>query len=98
MYIKQHIYEPEKLGIVHLSEIFNYAPDYVSIYFKRHTGESLKQYITKYKMKLIEIRLLYSQLTVSEVADEFGYLDESHFCKQFKKFTGRTPTAFRKVI
>jgi YesN/AraC family two-component response regulator len=97
MYVKKHIYEPEKLTIAHLAEVFNYAPDYVSIYFKRHYGESLKQYITKYKMKLIEIRLLYSQLTVAQIADEFGYLDESHFCKQFKKFSGTTPTSFRKA-
>ena len=98
LYIKQHIYEPAQLSIEHLADVFNYSPDYISIFFKKHTGESIKQYITKYKMKLIEIRLLYSQLTITEIADEFGYLDESHFCKQFKKFTGSTPTAFRKRV
>lgn len=97
VYIKQHIYEPTKLTIEHLADVFNYSPDYISIFFKKHTGESIKQYTTKYKIKLIEIRLLYSQLTVGEIADEFGYIDESHFCKQFKKFTGSTPTAFRKI-
>lgn len=98
MYIKQHIYQPAELGIEHLADVFNYSPDYISIFFKKHTGESLKQYITKYKMKLIEIRLLYSQLTITEIADEFGYIDESHFCKQFKKFSGCTPTGFRKRV
>ncbi|PLK43416.1 AraC family transcriptional regulator [Emticicia sp. TH156] len=95
-YIKKHIHQPAELTIEHLADVFNYAPDYISIFFKKHTGESLKQYITKYKMKLIETRLLFSRLTISEIADEFGYTDESHFCKQFKKFTGSTPTAFRK--
>ena len=98
MYIKQHIYKPTDLSIEHLADVFNYAPDYISIFFKKHTGESLKQYITKHKIKLIEARLLYSQLTITEIADEFGYTDESHFCKQFKKFTGSTPTAFRKKV
>lgn len=98
VYIKQYIYQPSKLSVEHLADVFNYAPDYISIFFKKHTGESLKQYITKYKMNLIEIRLLYSQLTISEIAEEFGYNDESHFCKQFKKFTGNTPTAFRKGL
>lgn len=96
LYIKQHIYQPALLSIENLAKAFNYSPDYISIFFKTHTGEPLKQYITKYKIKLIEMRLLYSQLTISEIADEFGYIDESHFCKQFKKFTGSTPTAFRK--
>lgn len=97
-YIKQHIYEPTKLSIEHLAAVFNYAPDYISIFFKKHTGESIKQYITKYKMELIEIRLLYSQLTIGEIANEFGYIDESHFCKQFKKFKGSTPSTFRKKV
>lgn len=96
MYIKQHIYKPNDLQISNLANVFNYAPDYISIFFKKHTGESLKQYISKHKIKLIEVRLLYSQMTISEIAEEFGYTDESHFCKQFKKFTGSTPTDFRK--
>ncbi|PQA56933.1 AraC family transcriptional regulator [Siphonobacter curvatus] len=95
-YIKQHIYQPENLSIEHLAQTFHYAPAYISLLFKKQTGESLKQYIVKYKIKLIEARLLYSQLSLKEIADEFGYTDESHFCKQFRKYTGTTPTLFRK--
>jgi AraC-like DNA-binding protein len=47
-------------------------------------------------MSLIEARLQYSQHSLTEIADEFGFTDESHFCKQFRKYTGNTPTAFRK--
>jgi len=97
LYVRQHIYNPADLTMEHLAEVFNYAPAYISIFFKKQTGESLKQYIIKHKIKLIEARLLYSQLTLSEIADEFGYTDESHFCKQFKKYTGITPTEFRKM-
>lgn len=97
LYLRQHIYQPPALTMEHLAEVFNYAPAYISIFFKKQTGESLKQYIVKHKIKLIEARLLYSQLTLSEIADEFGYTDESHFCKQFRKYTGNTPTEFRKM-
>lgn len=96
-YIKQHIYQPSHLSIEHLAEVFNFSATYISLFFKKHTGESLKQYITKHKIQLIEARLLYSRLTLTEIADEFGYTDESHFCKQFKKYTGTTPTMFRKI-
>lgn len=95
-YVKQHIYNPNHLSIEHLATIFHYSPAYISIFFKRHTGESLKQYITKHRIKLIETRLLYSACNLAEIADEFGFTDESHFCKQFKKYTGSTPSNFRK--
>lgn len=96
MYIRQHIYQPDKLTIDHLADVFHFAPAYISLFFKKQTGESLKQYIVKHKIKLIEARLLYSPLTLAEIADEFGYTDESHFCKQFRKYTGQTPGSFRK--
>lgn len=97
-YIKQHIYEPEKLSMERIAEEFHLAPTYVSIFFKKQTGESLKQFIIKHRIKLIEARLLYSSMTLTEIADEFGFTDESHFCKQFRKYTGNNPTAFRKNV
>ncbi len=96
MYIRQHIYQPDKLGIDHLADVFHYAPAYISLFFKKQTGESLKQYIIKHKIKLIEARLLYSSMTLAQIADEFGYTDESHLCKQFRKYTGYTPSTFRR--
>ncbi len=96
MYIKKHIYVPSQLTIPHLAAEFHLAPGYISIFFKKHIGESIKQYIMRYKMKLIEVRLTYSQNTLSEIAYEFGFTDESHFCKQFRKYYGMTPTQFKK--
>lgn len=98
MHVKKNIYFPSKLKIGQLANELNMSPNYVSLFFKKHVGESIKQYIMKYKIGLIEARLTYSQLTLSEIAHEFNFTDESHFCKQFKKHHGITPTEFRKRI
>jgi AraC family L-rhamnose operon regulatory protein RhaS len=95
IYIRQNIYAPEKLRIDHLAENFNYSPSYLSVFFKRQVGESLQQHILKYKLKLIENRLRHSTMSISQISHEFGFSDESHLCKLFRKYYGITPGDFR---
>jgi AraC-like DNA-binding protein/mannose-6-phosphate isomerase-like protein (cupin superfamily) len=42
--------------------------------------------------------LVYSSLTISEIAEEIGYTDISYFSRLFKKKTGKTPVNFLKEI
>lgn len=97
-YINENIYDPEKLKAEVIARQFNISPAYISEYFKTHTGESLQQYITKYRLKLVEIRLQYSELRVSEIALELGFTDESHMNRMFKKYKGKSPTEYRKGV
>jgi AraC family transcriptional regulator, L-rhamnose operon regulatory protein RhaS len=98
LYVHQHIYSPEKLRMEHLSAHFQYSPNYLSIFFKRQTGESLQQYILRYKLKLVETRLRYSDRSISQIAFEFGFSDESHLSKLFKKYYQVAPGDFRKSL
>jgi AraC-like DNA-binding protein len=95
-YIHQHIYEPEKLKAEHLAAHFNISLNYISEYFKKHTSQNLRQYIIHYKLSLIEIRLLHSDMRLNEIAFEFGFADESHLTKTFRKYKGMNPAEFRK--
>lgn len=95
-YIHQHIYEPEQLKTARLAAHFHISPSYISEYFKRHLGESLQHYITNYRLKLIETRLHHTDMRINEIAFEFGFTDESHLTRIFKKYRGQSPAAFRK--
>ncbi len=96
LYISQHIYEPDALRMERLVEKFNFSHSYLSIFFKKQTGEPLQQYILKYKLKMIESRLQSGDRSISETAYEFGFTDGSHLNKLFKKYYGVAPGAFRK--
>jgi AraC-like DNA-binding protein len=84
------------LRIEHLAEQFHYSPSYLSIYFKKQVGEPLQQYILKYRLKLVADRLQYSNMSISEITYEFGFTDESHLHKLFKKYYGVSPSDYRK--
>ncbi|MGF6845008.1 AraC-like DNA-binding protein [Chitinophaga sp. W3I9] len=97
-YIHENIYTPEKLRAEQIAAHFNISPTYLSEYFKRNNGDSLQQYITQYKLKLVETRLQYSSMRVGEIADELGFTDESHLNRMFKKYKGVNPSAYRKEL
>jgi AraC-like DNA-binding protein len=97
-YIQQNIYYPEKLKAAAISSNFAISEAYFGRYFKKHASETLQQYITNYKTKMIEHRLQFSNKRLNEIAGEFGFTDESHFNKFFRKQNGDNPKSFRKKV
>ncbi len=95
-FIQHNIYDNEQLRISSIASEFNKTPDYLNRYFKAETGITLKEYIIHYKLNLIKTRLVYSTLTISEIANEMNFTDESHLNKTFKKQFGITAKQFRK--
>ncbi|SKD10335.1 AraC-type DNA-binding protein [Chitinophaga ginsengisegetis] len=95
-YIRQYIYCPDMLKQEHLAKQFNLSPHYIGEFFKKQTNESLQQFIIHHKLNLVQLRVSYSDLTISEIADELGFTDESHMSRLFKKYYGLTPAAYRK--
>lgn len=95
-YIQQNIYNKELIKIENLATHFNKSADHLSRYFKIQTGSTIKDYIIRYKLNLIQTRLKFSDLTISEIAQEMNFTDESHLNKTFKKVFGKTVTQFKK--
>lgn len=56
----------------------------------------MQQYILNYKIKMVESRLLHSEMRISEIVEELGFTDESHLNRLFKKYKDCNPTDFRK--
>jgi AraC-like DNA-binding protein len=96
-YIQTNIYLPENLRADVIAERFDLSETYLGTYFKRQSGETLSSFIARYKLRLIEHKLKFSDMRISEIASEFNFSDESHLNKFFKKHTGVSLTAFRKT-
>lgn len=95
-YIQSNIYYPDRLRVDAIAKALSISAHYLSRYFKKHTGETLQEYILSYKFTLIGNRLRNSNLRMKEIADEFGFTDKSHMSRAFKKYKGVNPSDFKK--
>jgi AraC-like DNA-binding protein len=95
-YIQENIFDPKKLRAENLGLHFGISLSYLGRYFKKQTGDTLQQYISMYKIRLIEMRLLHSDMRINEIVNELNFADESHLNKIFKKYKGLSPTEYKK--
>ena len=95
-YINENIGEPQLLKVEQLAKTFLLSPTYLSEFFRKKMKMSLRDYIIKSKLKLVEIRLLNSDYTLTEIANELSFTDASHLSKTFKKHTGLSIREFKK--
>lgn len=65
---------------------------------KNILNETATQMITKRIILEAKRMLIDKNKTVSEIADELGYINYSYFAKLFKKHSGLTPTEFRSNL
>ncbi|MEO5684066.1 MAG: AraC family transcriptional regulator [Chitinophagaceae bacterium] len=95
-FIHQHIYTPELVQIKTIAENFNISAAYFGAYFKRNFGISYRGYLHRYRINLIERRLVSSRLTLKEIASEFGLVDESHLSRYSKSQKKISPRAYKQ--
>lgn len=95
-YIHQHIYDPRKCQINNIARHFNISMTYFGDYFKRNFDISYRSYLNQYRTNLIQKRIEGNQMSMKEIAAEFGFSDESHFSNYFQKQLKLRPVEYRK--
>lgn len=85
-------------GIIKIKELADtlyISQDAFEKRFRKIAGTSPKQFSSVVRMKSIINQRPQNQ-TLTEIAFDAGYFDQAHFNKDFKLFTGQTPTDFFK--
>jgi AraC-like DNA-binding protein len=80
-----------------LSEKLNHEYTSLSKLFSSVEGITIERFILKQKIEKVKELLFYNQLTLSEIAYKMNYSSVAHLSAQFKKETGMTPSAFKKL-
>jgi len=95
-FIDKHIKNKPILTVQNIAQQFNISKTYFNQYFTKATGSSYKKYVQQYALNLIAQQLVQQNKTLSQLAFEYGYSDESHLSNAFKSHFGQSPTAFLK--
>lgn len=93
-YIQLHCLEP--ISLKHIAQALHKTPAHLTATVKKSTGYSVGQWLTKARLSEACKRLAHSELNVEEIAVKVGWVDVTHFIRQFKKEFGTTPAAWRK--
>jgi AraC family transcriptional regulator len=72
------------------------SPYHFARLFKQSTGLAPHQYLIQVRVERAKGLLLHSRQSVTSIAVEVGFCDQSHFATHFKRAYGVTPRAFRQ--
>jgi len=85
-------------GVQYFSERLNISPNYLADLLRSLTGKSTQQHIQDAVIEKAKELLTITNLSVAEIAYQFGFEYPQSFNKLFKKKTRFTPLEYRRSI
>lgn len=92
-----HDHWSENLGLHQLSGLLQIHPVTISKYFSKYFNCTLGEYVRKIRVDKALALVRLTSLSLSTIAYECGFADQSHFIRVFKYYTGLLPNEFRKL-
>lgn len=89
----------EAVSIEAMAETLGYNRAYLSRLFKQRSGLTPMTFLLK--LRVDKARLLLRErpeLTIEQIASSVGFHDSLYFSKQFRRFFGQSPTAYREAM
>lgn len=87
----------DNIRVSEIAAYFGYNEKYITTFFKRTGGTSLKSYILNRKMELAKAMLTDTNLPIAQIGYDIGFSDNHNFSSAFKKVTGQSPSGYRNT-
>jgi AraC family transcriptional regulator len=95
-YMRAHLDEP--IGLDMLAGLVGLSRFHFCTAFRQATGRTPHEWLVALRIEQARRLLAHPELAVTEVALAVGYETPSSFAAAFRKVTGTTPSAFRRMI
>lgn len=93
-YIDNNLDQP--ITVEQLADVVHLQVNYFIKFFRSHLGSTPMTYVKGQRLEKAKAYLTASDLSISQIGQQVGYMDVSYFSSQFKSYTGMTPSFFRK--
>jgi AraC family transcriptional regulator len=88
----------EEWTLTSLSKILDLHPVHLSRSFSKYFGANLGDYIRTIKVQRAVSMLANKSLSLTDIAYDCGFADQSHFIRCFKAVYYLKPAQFRKIL
>lgn len=95
-FIQEH--QTDDLSLAEVARAVNTSTFYFCKLFKKATGLSFTEYLSRLRIEKAKNLLLNPNLRVSEIAYETGFQTLTHFNRVFKHITNQSPSNYRKRL
>ncbi len=93
-----HNHYSEKLTLNQIAKEVHLCSSECCRYFKKNMNCTIFEYINDYRLSESTVALLSSnEIPVSQIAYDYGFGSTSYYIEKFRKKTGMTPHAYRKI-
>jgi two-component system response regulator YesN len=96
-YIDDH-YNDNSLSLSSMADHFQISLQYLSTFFKKHSGENITDYIATIRIREAKKLLVDPTVTMGDIAIKIGYANAVSFIRFFKKVEGVPPGKYREML
>ncbi|HXG47272.1 MAG TPA: AraC family transcriptional regulator [Methylomirabilota bacterium] len=93
-----HDHLAEGASLQRLAEIAGLSPFHFARLFKQSTGAAPHEYLTRCRIERAKQLLICSPHSISDVATQVGFCDQSHLSRHFRRIVGLTPMAYLRHV
>ena len=90
-------YKNDEMSLQTVASYVNISSNHFSAIFRKETGETFIDYLTKVRMDNAKDLLTCTSMKTSEIGFEVGYKDPHYFSYIFKKTIGMSPKEYRRM-
>lgn len=94
-YIARHYMKT--LTLEEISRHVHLNASYLSIVFKKETGQNFSDYLTGYRIEMAKNMLRRGDMSIAAISEAVGYADSKYFSRIFTRLVGIKPSAYRTL-